>query len=73
MTWARIEGNWRQLKGIARAQWGRLTADYAGVVAGKREHRLGKIQAAYGITREVDEKRLAEWLARQHKTDPIHK
>jgi uncharacterized protein YjbJ (UPF0337 family) len=73
MSWDRIEGNWRQLRGIARQQWGRLTADYAGVVAGKREHRLGKIQAAYGITAQADEKRLAEWLARRHKIDPIHK
>jgi uncharacterized protein YjbJ (UPF0337 family) len=73
MTWERIEGNWRQLKGIARAQWGRLTADYAGVVAGKRQELLGKIQAAYAVTRKADEKRLAEWLAHQHKIDPIHK
>jgi len=43
------------------------------VVAGKREHRLGKIQAAHGVTTQADEKRLAEWLARQHKLDPIHK
>jgi uncharacterized protein YjbJ (UPF0337 family) len=43
------------------------------VVAGKRDHLAGKIQAAYGITREASEKQLAEWLARQHKDDPIHK
>jgi len=69
----RIAGHWRQLKGIARQQWGRLTADYARVVAGKREHMLGEIQAAYGITKEANEKQLAEWTARQHKVDPIHK
>jgi uncharacterized protein YjbJ (UPF0337 family) len=62
-----------QLKGITRQQWGRLTGDYAGVVAGKREHLLGRIQAAYGISSEVNEKQLAEWRARQHKSDPIHK
>jgi len=44
-----------------------------GVVAGKREQLLGKIQAAYGITRQANEKQLAEWLAQQHKVDPIHK
>ena len=73
MNWDRIAGNWKQLKGIARQQWGRLTEDYAGVIAGKREHLLGKIQASYGITRKANEKQLAEWLARQHKADPIHK
>jgi uncharacterized protein YjbJ (UPF0337 family) len=25
MNWDRITGTWRQLKGIARQQWGRLT------------------------------------------------
>jgi uncharacterized protein YjbJ (UPF0337 family) len=73
MHWDRVLGNWRQLKGAARAQWGRLTSDYAGVVAGKREQRRGKIQAAQGSIRQADEKQLAEWLARQHKRDPIHK
>jgi hypothetical protein len=43
------------------------------VVAGKRGQRLGKIRAAHGVIRQADEKPLAEWLARQHKIDPIHK
>jgi uncharacterized protein YjbJ (UPF0337 family) len=73
VKWDRIQGNWTQLKGIARTQWGRLTADYVSVVAGKRQQLLGKTQAADAITRKAEEKQLAEWLARQHKVDPIHK
>ena len=73
MNWDRIAGTWKQLKGIARKQWGRLTADYASVIAGERERLLGKIQATQGVTRQANEKQLAEWLARQHKIDPIHK
>ena len=69
----RIAGHWTQLKGFARQLWGRLTADYAGVVAGKRQQRLGAVQAAYGITKDANEKQLAEWRAREHKVDPIHK
>lgn len=69
----RIEGNWRRLKGFARQLWGRLTANSAGVVAGKRQQLLGSVQAAHGSAKEADEKQLAEWLARQHKVDPIHK
>jgi len=59
--------------GFARQQWGRLTANYAGVVAGKRQQTLGETQAAHGITKEANEKQFAEWLAREHKVDPIHK
>jgi uncharacterized protein YjbJ (UPF0337 family) len=73
MNWDRVGGNWKQLKGIIRQLWGRLTGDYVRVLAGKREHLVGEIQAADGNTREVNEKQLAEWAARQHKTDPIHK
>jgi hypothetical protein len=43
------------------------------VVAGEQERLRGKIQATHGITRQANEKRLAEWIARQHKIDPIHK
>jgi uncharacterized protein YjbJ (UPF0337 family) len=73
MNWDRIEGNWKQFKGSARQQWGRLTEDDLEVVGGKRERLAGRIQEAYGITREASEKQLAEWLARQHKIDPLHK
>ena len=73
MNLDRIAGAWRQLKGIARKHWGRLTADYASVVAGERERLRGKIQATRGITRQASEKRLAEWIARQHEIDQIHK
>lgn len=69
----RIAGTWKRLKGGVRQQWGRLTGNYVGVVAGKREQLLGTIQASYGIARESNEKQLAEWLARQHRKDPIHK
>jgi uncharacterized protein YjbJ (UPF0337 family) len=27
MDWNRIEGDWKQLKGTAKEQWGRLTDD----------------------------------------------
>ncbi|HSA71023.1 MAG TPA: general stress protein CsbD [Burkholderiales bacterium] len=73
MNWARIAGRWKQLKGIARQRLSRMTGDHTGVVTGQREHRLGGIQVADGVTNEAREKQLAEWLAREHKTDPIHK
>jgi uncharacterized protein YjbJ (UPF0337 family) len=65
--------NWQQLKGIARQQLGRLTGDYAGVVAGMRQRSLGEVRERYAVARQENKKRLAEWLERQHKADPIHK
>ena len=65
MNWDRIEGNWKQFKGTAKAQWGKLTDDQLDVIAGKREHLVGKIQESYGITKEATEKQVNEWVSRQ--------
>lgn len=64
MNWDRIEGNWKQFKGNAKEQWGRLTDDQLDVIAGKRANLLGKIQETYGISKDETEKQLAEWQKR---------
>lgn len=69
MNWDRIEGNWKQFKGTAKQQWGKLTDDQLDVIAGKREQLVGKIQESYGITKEATEKQVNEWLSRQQGID----
>ena len=64
MNWDRIQGNWKQVSGRVKAQWGKLTDDDIEVVAGRREELAGKIQARYGGAIEDAHKQLAEW-ARQ--------
>jgi uncharacterized protein YjbJ (UPF0337 family) len=61
MNWDRIEGNWKQFKGNAKTQWGKLTDDQLDVSAGKRESLAGKIQETYGISKDAVEKQLDEW------------
>jgi len=73
MNWDRIAGNWQQLAGAARQQWSSLAGDGVGVVAALRQRSLGRIRAGYAVTRDANEKQLAEWLEQQHKVDPIHK
>ena len=55
MNWDQIEGNWKQLKGKFREKWGKLTDSDLEVVAGKRDHLLGKLQEKYGLKREPAE------------------
>ncbi len=64
MNWDRIEGNWKQFKGNAKVQWGKLTDNQLDVIAGKRDTLAGKIQEAYGISKDEAEKQLAEWQKR---------
>jgi uncharacterized protein YjbJ (UPF0337 family) len=61
MNWDRIEGNWKQLTGRAKAQWGKLTDDDLDVVAGRREQLSGKIQERYGIAKDEAERQVADW------------
>jgi uncharacterized protein YjbJ (UPF0337 family) len=61
MNWDRIQGNWKQVVGKARAQWGKLTDDDLDVVAGRREQLAGKIQERYGIAKDDVERQIADW------------
>lgn len=70
MNWDRIEGNWKQFKGNALQQWGKLTDDRLDAIAGKRDLLLGKIQETYGISKDETEKQLAAWQNRMPETNP---
>jgi len=61
MNWDQIAGNWKQVKGVVREKWGKLTDDDVDVIAGKRDVLLGKIQERHGIAREEAEKQLKAW------------
>ena len=61
MNWDRIQGNWKQVSGQAKAQWGKLTDDDLDVVAGRREEMAGKIQERYGVAREDAHNQITEW------------
>jgi uncharacterized protein YjbJ (UPF0337 family) len=61
MDWNRVEGNWKQLRGRAKQQWGKLTDDDLATVAGRREELAGKVQERYGIARDAARKQVDEW------------
>ena len=61
MNWDRIEGNWKQVAGKAKQQWGKLTNDDLDVIAGRREQMVGKIQERYGVAKDEADKQLTEW------------
>ena len=61
MNWDRIEGNWKQLKGKAQTQWGKLTDDDFAKINGRREQLAGLVQERYGVAKDVAEKQVADW------------
>jgi uncharacterized protein YjbJ (UPF0337 family) len=62
MNWDRIEGNWKQLRGKAQQQWGKLTDDDLTYVEGRRVELVGKIQERYGVAKDEAEKQVDNWM-----------
>ena len=53
-----IEGQWKQLAGALRQQWGKLTDDDLAVARGDAEYLAGKLQQRYGIARDEAQARV---------------
>jgi len=64
MNWDTIKGNWKQMTGSVREQWGKLTDDDMAMVEGQREQLIGRIQERYGIAKDKAEERVRDWESR---------
>lgn len=47
-----LEGQWKQIKGRVKQQWGRLTDDELDMMSGSYDELAGLIQERYGYSRE---------------------
>lgn len=56
-----IEGNWKELKGRAKEQWGKLSGDRLDEIGGRRDQLAGEIQQAYGVSRDEAEKQVRDF------------
>jgi uncharacterized protein YjbJ (UPF0337 family) len=63
MNQATLKGQWLQIKGQARKQWGKLSDDEIDQIQGDAEILLGKLQQRYGYSREQAEQELERWQA----------
>ncbi len=63
LNWDIIKGQWNQMKGEARKQWGKLTDDDWDQIAGERDKLIGRLQERYGWTREEAERSAEEYFS----------
>jgi len=73
-----VEGKWKQIRGEAKAWWGKLSDDDLDRAAGKIDVLAGLLQEKYGYSRQraADEieKRVTEFESNvNRKTEPIPK
>jgi len=71
MNTEQISGKWKQMKGAAKQQWGKLTDDDLEVIAGKKDALAGKLQERYGMAKEEAHKRAEEWLKSHNFDTPV--
>lgn len=64
MNWDIIEGNWKQIRGKALEQWGKLTNDDLDRIDGNRDQLAGRIQELYGKSRNEAEREVDDWARR---------
>ena len=57
----RIKGQWKQLAGKIKTQWGKLTDDDLKIAEGNSEYLAGKVQERYGIARDEAKKQVEEF------------
>lgn len=57
-----LSGQWKQLRGEVKKQWGKLTDDELDQAAGQFDIVAGKIQERYGYTRDRAERDLDTFL-----------
>jgi uncharacterized protein YjbJ (UPF0337 family) len=55
MNWDYIQGNWKQLTGKVKEQWGKLSDNEVTEVAGRRDQLAGLLQQHYGISKQQAE------------------
>lgn len=65
MNWDTVKGNWKQMTGKVKEEWGDLTDDEITEAAGDREQLVGKIQAKYGVAKD-EAKRQVDAFAAKH-------
>ena len=66
MNREQLEGRWKQLKGSARSQWGKITDDEMDQINGNAEQLEGKVQERYGKSKEEAREEVNKWLDGQN-------
>ena len=64
-----LEGQWKQIKGRVKQQWGRLTDDELDQMSGSYDELAGIIQERYGYSREEAMNELDMFLDNYDRTN----
>ena len=57
-----LKGQWTQIKGRIREQWGKLTDDDLNQIQGRSEQLVGTVQERYGLARDEAQRQVDTWM-----------
>lgn len=61
-----VKGNWTELKGKVKEQWGKLTDDDITQLDGSNDRLLGKLQQVYGHQKEKAQEEINAFLKKNN-------
>jgi len=64
-----LKGQWHQVKGEIKSQWGKLTDNDLDQIAGQSEKLIGKLQERYGYARDKAESEFRDFECETDRTD----
>ena len=64
-----IKGNWKEIKGKIRQQWGKLTDDDVSKMQGSYEELEGKLQSTYGYQKDQTKKEIDAFIKKHDLKD----
>lgn len=59
-----IEGNWRQIKGKVKQQWGKFTDDEVDQMEGTYDELAGALQKKYGYDQERSNREIESFVVK---------
>ncbi len=65
-----LKGQWTQVKGRVREQWGKLTNDDLDQIQGRAEQLIGRVQERYGVQRDEAKRQVDDFLRKTEPTTP---
>ncbi|SHJ77098.1 Uncharacterized conserved protein YjbJ, UPF0337 family [Roseomonas rosea] len=63
MDWDRLAGDWSNMGGKVRQNWGKLTDEDIRQAGGRRDMLLERIRERYGLGPDEAEKQLEDWAS----------
>lgn len=62
-----LKGQWKQIKGSIKSNWGKITDDDLTIIEGNEERLIGRLQERYGYSKDEAQKEYKKFMEQQSK------